>query len=443
MATVKHLHYKDSSLYRLFNLHDEKAKGRSVMLASSILSGIIGWLTGGLFYTSFLMHNGIDLVKIGIISFVPYIANCFAVFAPSILERFPKRRWVLFGGRLAYYLLTIFGTTVMPFLVTDPDLRTLCFAILIFAANITNALFAGGYSAWHINFIPNNVRAEYFSTSSMISNFIALGTALISSLVADAFSASPYAYTIIIILRFVALGLALLELWFLLQPVEYPYEKSGDKVRFSDIFTKPFSHPKFMRTLLLMGLWTFFVDTSASSINYYLLNDVGVSYTFTFTLNMLYPFFILFLLKPVNRLIRQHGWLPMFAVGAILYAIPSFTYSFVTAANYLWLMPIVRLTQHAFGVLLNTAYSNVVYVNMPESERVSYLAFYSIFINALAFCGVLFGTWFVGTFPNLDLAIGALHFGKVQVLMWVESFGRAFVGVLTLAMMRSIRPDEA
>ena len=38
-------------------------------------------------------------------------------------------------------------------------------------------------------------------------------------------------------------------------------------------------------------------------------------------------------------------------------------------------MPIVRLTQHAFGVLLNTAYSNVVYVNMPESDRVSYLAF--------------------------------------------------------------------
>lgn len=441
MTAVAH-HFKDSSLYYLFNLHDEKAKGRSVMLASSIMTGIIGWLTGGLFYTSFLMHNGIDLVKIGIISFVPYIANCFAVFAPSILERFPKRRWVLFGGRLVYYLLTIFSTTVMPFLVTDPDLRTLCFAILIFAANITNALFAGGYSAWHINFIPNNVRAEYFSTSSMISNFIALGTALISSLVADAFSSSPYAYTIIIILRLAAFALALLELWFLLQPAEYPYEKSGDKVRFSDIFTKPFSHPKFMYTLLLMGLWTFFVDTSASSINYYLLNDVGVSYTFTFTLNMLYPFFILFLLKPVNRLIRQHGWLPMFAVGAILYAIPSFTYSFVTAANYLWLMPIVRLTQHAFGVLLNTAYSNVVYINMPESDRVSYLAFYSIFINALAFCGVLFGTWFVGTFPNLDLVIGSLHFGKVQVLMWVESFGRAFVGILTLAMMRSLRPDE-
>lgn len=436
-------HLRNSDLYTLFNFHDEQAKGRSVMLASSILSGIISWLTGGLFYTSFLMHNGIDLVKIGIISFMPYIANCFAVFAPSILERFPRRRWVLFGGRLAYYVLMILAVTVMPAFVQDPDWRTFCFAVLIFAANIVNALFAGGYSAWHINFIPNSIRAEYFSTSSMIANFLSLGTALLSSLVADAFSASHYAYTIIIVLRLLAFALALLELWFLLMPVEYPYEKSSEKIRFTDIITKPLSQPKFMKTLLLMGIWTFFVDTSASAINYYLLNDVGVSYTFTFTLNMLYPFFMLLLIKPTNRMINQHGWFPVFALGAILYALPSFLYSFVTAANYLWLMPVVRITQHIFGVSLNTAYSNLPYINMPESDRVSYLAFYTIFINALAFLGVLFGTWFVGAFPSLDIVLGQLHFGNVQVLMWVESFGRAFVGVLTFFMLRRIQPDNA
>lgn len=435
--------FKNSEFHTLFNFQDEQAKGRSVMLASSILSGIIGWLTGGLFYTSFLMHNGIDLVKIGIISFVPYIANCFAVFAPSILERFPRRRWVLFGGRLAYYLLMILAVTVMPWLVTDTDLRTLCFAILIFAANIINALFAGGYSAWHLNFIPDHIRAEYFSTSSMIANFVSLGTALLSSLVADAFSASPYAYTIIIILRMLAFALALLELWFLLMPVEYPYEKSTATIRFSDILTKPLSQPKFMKTLFLIGLWTFFVDTSASAINYYLLNDVGVSYTFTFTLNMLYPFFILALIRPTNRLINRYGWLPVFSVSAILYALPSFIYSFVTAANYLWLMPVVRLTQHLFGVSLNTAYSNLPYINMPDSDRVSYLAFYTIFVNILAFLGVLFGTWFVGAFPDLTIALGGLKFGNVQVLMWVESFGRAFVGVLTLLMIKQIRPEHA
>ena len=63
---MKHLHYKDSSLYRLFNLHDEKAKGRSVMLASSILSGIIGWLTG----ISILVTIGVILLIIGAVLWI-------------------------------------------------------------------------------------------------------------------------------------------------------------------------------------------------------------------------------------------------------------------------------------------------------------------------------------------------------------------------------------
>ena len=81
--------YKRTGLYRIYNLKDEMAQGRCVMLGSSVITNIIAWMTGSLFYTSFLMANGIDLVKIGIISFVPYIANCFSVFAPAILERFP------------------------------------------------------------------------------------------------------------------------------------------------------------------------------------------------------------------------------------------------------------------------------------------------------------------------------------------------------------------
>ena len=152
--------FKDSSLHRLFNLKEEKAKGRCVMLTSSVLGNVISWLTGSLFYTSFLMANGIDLVKIGVISFVPYIANLFSVFSPSILERFPRRRWVLFGGRLTFHTLNIFAITIMPMLVHDQNARTVCFVALVFAANIINALFSSGYSAWHLNFIPNDIRAE-------------------------------------------------------------------------------------------------------------------------------------------------------------------------------------------------------------------------------------------------------------------------------------------
>ena len=60
--------YRSSRFAVLFNLHDEKAFGRSVMLASSSIGSVISWITGSLFYTTFLMMNGIDLVNIGIIT---------------------------------------------------------------------------------------------------------------------------------------------------------------------------------------------------------------------------------------------------------------------------------------------------------------------------------------------------------------------------------------
>ncbi len=435
--------FRDSSLYRLFNLDNEQAQGRCVMLTSSVLSSVISWLTGSLFYTSFLMANGIDLVKIGIISFVPYIANLFSVFSPSILERFPRRRWVLFGGRLAFHTLNIFAVTVMPMLVHDQTARTACFVALVFAANIVNALFSNGYSAWHLNFIPGSIRAEYFSTASMISSFIGIGTGLVSSLVADAFAASPHAYTIIIVLRFVAYALALVELWALTRPVEYPYEKTVDRVRLSDIVTKPFSHPRFILTIGIIMLWTFFVNTSASSINYYLLNNVGTSYTFVYILNMLYPVVMLFTIKPAQRLINRVGWFRVYAVSALLYAVPCFLYSFVTAGNYLWMLAIVRMTQHVTGVALNTASSNLPFINMPDSDRTDYLAFHTIAANAAAFLGMLCGTLFIKFWPDLRISLGGFAFCNIQVLMWIESAGRVLTGLLVLKLRTRLEPGEA
>ena len=434
--------YKRTGLYRIYNLKDEMAQGRCVMLGSSVITNIIAWMTGSLFYTSFLMANGIDLVKIGIISFVPYIANCFSVFAPAILERFPQRRWVLFGGRLAYYTLNILAVTIVPMVIPDEGLKMTLFTIIIFAAHINNALDSGGYSAWHINFSPDSVRAEYISSSMIISNFIGLGMGLVSSFIADAFSASPYAYTIIVILRFAAYGLAIVELLILLSPVEYPYAHTGDKVRFTDVFTKPFSHKRFMLTQMILVLWTFFGNTDASAINYYLLNNVGTSYTFTSILNMFYPVFLLIFMTPAKRIIRRIGWMRSFAIGGILYAIPSAVYSLVTADNYLWLLTIVRFSQHMFGTLMNTAVTNMPFMNMPDSDRVSYFAFYTLDTNIAAFLGMLFGTWFVGAFPDLMLTIGGFQFCNIQVLMWVESFGRVFVPVLLLSLIQHIAPPD-
>lgn len=433
---------KSSRLYVLFNLKDEKAKGRCVMLTSSLLSSLITTLTGGLFYTSFLMANGINLVNIGIISFIPAIANLFSVFSPSILERFEKRRWVLAGGRLTYHTLNILGVTLIPMLVHDQSLKMTLFVVTVFAANIVSALFSSGYTAWHLHFIPNEIRAEYFSSVSAISGLLCYLFALIFSAIADAFSSSPHAQTVIVLLRLVGYVLALVEIAALVSPVEYPYEHSDSRPSLRDIVTKPLSHRKFMLTMMVIFLYTFGTNVPASSLNYYLVNDVKVSYTLIQFLNLCYPICMFLLMRYWQRIIRRIGWLRTFAVSLLMTMPTVLAYSCVTAANYWWLLTAVRLSQHVIMMGMNIACSNMCFLNMPTEDQTNYIAFHTIIANLASFLGMMCGTGFVGRFPELCVRLGGLQFGNVQVLMWFEAAMQLFVSLLVFALYKQMTPDE-
>ena len=115
----------------LYNIKDDGGKGRFTMLMSGIMSGLVGQLSGGLFYTSFLLQYGLDKSKIGILSFVPYMTCLLNIFAPLILEHFPKRKWLLFAGRTVYYTINILGITLLPMLVKDPKIMLFAFVALI------------------------------------------------------------------------------------------------------------------------------------------------------------------------------------------------------------------------------------------------------------------------------------------------------------------------
>jgi len=433
--------YGRSRFAVLFNFHDEKALGRCVMLTSSALTSVIGWLTGSLFYTSFLMMNGINLVNIGIISFIPYIANCFSIFCPTILERFPRRKWILAAGRAGYYCLNLLAITLMPVLVADTTARVVWFVILTFAANIVSALFSGGYSVWHLNFIPNEIRAEYFATSSTVANFMGCGAALASGLIADALAASPYKDAIVILFRYVAFALGLLEVYAFTRPVEYSYERTADKPRFKDILTKPFTQKKFILTMLVVFLWTFFTNVPAGALNYYLIDTVGVQYTFIYIINMFYPFFLLFFMPYWKRQLSAHGWFKTFAFSALAHFPTTLMYSCVTAQNYLWLLFALRMIQHFLGVGMNTAYSNMAYINLPKTDQTNYVSFHLMTTNIAAFLGMMCGTTFVGAFPDIRLLVGSMGFGNVQMLMWVQAFGQIAVPLLLLWMLPKIQPD--
>jgi len=425
----------------LFNLHDDRSRGRCVMLTSSIICAINTWLTTDIFYTSFLMIYGIDLVNIGIIAFIPYIASCFSIFSPSLLERFQKRRWVLVGGKLLYYTLNILGITLVPVIVADPTLRVVCFASIIFLANLINALIGSGISIWHLNFIPEHIRADYFLKQSTISSFIGIGISLISGVVADALSASPYANTIIILFRYVAYGLALIDVIVLALPKEYPYPRSHDRPRLRDIVTMPFSSKPFMLTMLVIVLHTFCTNVPTSFVNYYLLNNVGVQYTYIYAINMVYPFMLLFLQPIARRLINRFGWFKVLAVSMLIHAPSWVAYACVTGGNYLWLFTATRIFQHVVGVCLNTAYSNIAYVNLPPRDQTNYYSFYLLGTNMSAFLGMMLGTGLIALIGDHAPILLGMPFTSVQLLLLIQALGNLVVPVVIFSCFRMLDPN--
>ena len=127
-----------SSFRILFNFKDELAEGRCYNQINQILSSIIANLTGGVFYARFLLLNGINIVNVGIMAFVPYIASFISLLSPWILNHFKKRKAILAVFSVFYYVINILGITLLPKLVQDERSRLLWFIVIIFVSSVFN-----------------------------------------------------------------------------------------------------------------------------------------------------------------------------------------------------------------------------------------------------------------------------------------------------------------
>jgi len=409
------LQKKDYS-HRLYTWKNEMGKGRCVMLTNLVLSNIITVITGGVFYTSFLLQNGINLVNIGIITFMPSIAACFAIFSPYILERFEKRKWLLASVRLISNSLSLLGTTLISPMIADPGTRTTVFVILIFTSSIINALFSSGYTVWHLNFIPDNVRIRYFSSSHLVMQLLSSFAGVIAAIIADALANSAYAYTIIAGLRYTAFGLVLLDTFLLTRPKEFPYPQTS-RPKISHIFTKPLGHKKFRLMMLLVLMHSFSQSTPSAVLNVFLLEEVGVSFVYIQIINFAYPFVLMIFTRFARRRISQLGWIAAYALFQMMVFPTNIAYAFVNTGNYLILMTAVRLIQHCLGSTCNIAYQNFAYLHAPKEEQTNYIAFYTLVVNLGSFLGTSLGTAFVAIFPDFAMTIFGTQMGHAQALL--------------------------
>ena len=430
---------------QVFNFKDPNARTRCILVISVALEAVITYITTGIFWTEFLRGYHMEAEEIGILAFSPFIAGLFVIFAPSLLTRFKKRRFVLAACKLMYYICSIFALTLLPRMVDNQAVLLICMSVLQFFAYIFNIIAVSGYAAWHVKFLPERMRAHYMTFNQFSAALLPGILIMIAAFYADQLAAMPANQ--LAFLEWVrhfgfALGIADVVLLSLPREVDYPVIHAP---RFRDIITVPVSNKKYMLGMIVVFAWQFSVYCHNTFLQVYLMDTIGISYVLYCFIIFIYPFFFPFSMKFWQNRIGKTSWLRALALALIIESPLQLLYAFIRPDLAPWMLVgmllLIRLPQHFAGVGRNTIVANMQYINMPQVNRTCYTSFYQIVFNLGAAAGLLFGTVFVALSKNFALPLfGYTYTGGIPWLIALSGIIQLGIVAYVLLMGNRLEP---
>lgn len=400
----------------LFALGKAEGRARSYILGAECLKAIYTAFTTGVFPTGFLLYAGMGQVQIGLVTSLPLLAGILYPFSPLLLERFRRRKAVLGTARLLYHGLVILCVTLLPGHVPEESLLWWMAAALLLG-NGCNILVASGFPAWHIGFLPEDIRGRFFAISGIVNSvFTALAT-FGASLLADAAKASGRQMYWMGMIRFAAFGLALAELFLLLLPGEPEYPRGS--VRGFRLLVLPFGNRKFCLTMLPVFAWMTVSTMTLYCANTYLLKDVKVSYVFISMVQAMNIVTTAVIMPFWHRLLLRTSWLQAFQKVFLLFSLYPFLHMMITGSNFVWLLPVTMLVYQAIMAGGTLYFNNMAYLFTPEEDRTAYLSWYLMLVSAGSLCGQGLSTLLLKLWPE-DWQLGAVCIAPVQRILLLQ-----------------------
>ena len=430
------------TLRDIYSPRNEYSKGRLMALGDALITAFYNVFITGIFYTGFLSMYGISITNVGILTFMPFIANSFSVFSPMILERIKRRKPVLVAAKLLFYFIYIVATTVMPNFVQDTQGRVIWFVALVFVAHAMYAMFSPGFTPWFYRFYPedNERRMRYIMFNQMFSSIMSSLVLISSSLITDAMAGSPYQGQLIIGLRYFAFVLVILDVFIQSRAKEFPYPEA-QRIKFREVFTEPFKYRRFMMCMALMFYWNYVANLNNGLWNYHLLNHLDFSYTLINALAVMYTIIFFALQKTWRRVIRRYSWVKTFGICNLLWFPSEIVFFFMNPQTTGMFIP-MGIYQHLIAVGLNLSYSNILYINLPEEKSTVHLAFYTVGCNLFAFLGLMTGTMVSSITGDSTFSLLGMPVYSVQFTTLLRAAFMCALGVVLFKNWRRFERDE-
>ena len=136
----------------------------------------------------------------------------------------------------------------------------------------------------------------------------------------------------------------------------------------------------------------------------------------------------------------ERGLVQGLRLSTLIQGSTHFLYAFITSENSLALFLIVRHMQHVMGIITNLCSGNLIYINLPESDRVSYISFYTVINSGVAFVSQMLGTWFVSFMDGRGVEMVGHVFTAVPLLLIFTAVTGIITGVTTYLLTPKLNP---
>jgi len=428
-----------SDFYRVFNMKTELTRGRTLTFINTGMANIANAFITGALYTAFLAENGIDIVRVGIISFIPYISWALSIFSPAILSRFRFRQKLLLLNDWIYYGTIVLATTIMPLFVKDPTTRTIWFAVLIFIGNLSNALVGSGYTAWLVRFVPKDRDLNvYVSWSNTVNLICAHLTAISASFAATWIASRGDQFWFLFGLRLAAFVIFITgsSLIYLI-PREEPTPPSPVSIRPRQVLMEPLRHKRFALTALITVFWTITVNLNSGTHSYYMLETVKLPMVFLYIGSIATMIASLTLSGRFRRFMDRTSAFRVISTFILANAAIEVFYVMVCpgrGALYVVMCVFSGITEVGFIMGYNTLF----YQHLPkDSNNDLFATFWNLTVNISAFVGAALGTWILSRFEARGIInIFGMNFYGSQLLCAVK----LMCFLMTFAFVRRVTP---
>ncbi len=382
-------------------------KNERALTFEGLFSAVYLVITQTVIFTSIALYFGLNEVWLGIASSFPMAFQVFQIFAPALIERIPKRKYLLMffnSGRFLWILL-------IPFLFSSN--RSPKIFVLVFAISQIFAAFSG--NIW-LSIVSDTIKPERRGKYLGLRNFFVSLATLVSfylfSLIVDNVK-RPYNYMLVIVGAMVASLFSVVSL----KPLEEKRAKTTGSLNDLRLVTKD---KNFMKLCMAYFAWNFVILIASPFFAYHQLNNIKLPVTYISYSSIAASLLSMVFYTLWGRLSDEFGHKSVLIVGMSIVSITPAIWILMNERD--WILAMI-LDAILSGV--GWAAVNLAFVTLPleaaSSSSPMYFAVFSALGGLGGTIGSIIGGFVAQFFNSFDFYIGTFHVYGLQILFLIES----------------------